>query len=271
MILRSTDIAAALRTRDPRSYRVSRRRSQRGFIINPFAFGSAPATDPLYSSTKLIVNFTGTNGQTSATDASPSARTLTFAGGAAITTAEGTFAASSLAIDGAADNVNAPDSADWAVGASVDFCWEFVCKPNGNFGFNSDILSQATGAGTYPYRFYRGNGANVGWGLLTFDSGGTLRANIAASGTHNASTWSHVCFVRESTTFRIYIAGVQVASSTNAAFSNALFNAADTLKIGEYNGGGFAGWVQCARFTVGNARYPGGTTFTPPSALFPTS
>lgn len=262
--------------RDPRSHYAARRapirrRRQRGFIINPFAFGAA-ATDPLFANVKYGSNFTGPNGSTSAADFSASARAITFTGGSIITTAESTFGAgSSLAIDGAADHLSMPDSADWAVGANVDFCWEFVCKPNGNFGFNSDIVSQAAGAGTYPYRFYRGNGSNVGWGLLTFDSAGTLRANIAASGTHTASTWAHVCFVRESTTFRIYIGGVQVASSANAAFSNALFDAGATLKIGEYNGSGFAGWIQSARFTVGNARYPGGTTFTPPSALFPTS
>lgn len=239
-------------------------------LVRPHA--DASVTDPLFSLVKFGANFTGADGATTATDFSASARTITFSANAQIDTADSTFGAgSSLLLDGNGDYVSMPDSADWAVGLNVDFCWEFVLKPNGAFGSNTDILSQANGATNYPIRMYRQSGANGGLGLIMFNSAGTTLVNIIGGSMTN-SAWSHVVVCREGTTIRMYVNGVQV--NTALSVGNALFDAADTMKIGAYNPPNatqWNGWIQCARYTLGNARYLGGTTFTPPSALFPTS
>jgi len=255
------------------------RKGQLCHLVDPYRYGGggAPATpEPAFANVLFGANFTGTNGQTSATDFSTSARTITFAGAAAITTSDSAFGdGSCLSLDGSSGcYIHMPDSADWAPGVNVDFCWEFVLKADGTYGGNRDLLSQAAGSGAYPYRAYRGSGANAGVGLLSFDSGVTLQTNIGPSGSIVNSAWAHVAIVRQSSTWRIYIDGVQVFTDTNGNYDNALFDASDTLKIGQFNPNntsGFKGWIQCARYTVGESIYLGGTTFAPPTALFPTS
>ena len=227
---------------------------------------------PTFSNVKFGANFTGTDGQTSATDFSASARTITFNANAQIDTADSTFGAgSSLLLDGNGDYVDMPDSADWAPGNNVDFCWEFVVKPNGSFGGNTDLLSQASGAGVYPIRIYRQSGSNGGVGVLSFNDAPGLDVNITG-GSLVDSAWSHVAVCREGTTLRLYVNGVQVQTATGVG--NTRVDAGDTMKIGAYNPPNatqWNGWIQCARYTLGEAIYLGGTTFTPPSALFPTS
>jgi len=241
-------------------------------FLNPYRFGAGAATDPLFSFVKFGANFTGTNGATTATDFSTSARVISFADNAQISTAESTFGAgSSLALDGNGDYVNMPDSADWAPGSSVDFCWEFVVKIDGNIAGNMDILSHAPAAGVYPIRIYRLANANGGLGALVFNSSSSLIGNLTG-GSIPDSTWTHIAVVREGGELRLKIGGSHIASQTIG--TAALFDASDTMKIGTYNppnANGFKGWVQSARYTLGNARYTGTGSYTPPAALFPTS
>lgn len=234
--------------------------------------GRAATPQPTFANVKYGSNFTGTNGQTSATDFSTSARTITFVGNAQITTGDSTFGAgSSLLLDGNGDHLTMPDSADWTPGLNVDFCWEFVAKPNGTFASNTDLLSHAAGAGAYPIRLYRQTGLNGPPGVLGFDSAGNLLVNFVGSSWAN-NTWMHLVVCRQGTTWRIYQNGVQTNTATGAGA--ALFNSTGSLTIGAYNPSNateWNGWIQCARYTLTEAIYLGGTSFTPPSALFPTS
>lgn len=234
-----------------------------------------PAPNPTFANVKYGSNFTGTDGATTATDFSSSARSITFVGNAQIDTADSTFGAgSSLLLDGNGCHLTMPDSADWAPGASVDFCWEFVLKPNGAFGSNTDIVSHASGTGAYPIRIYRLSGANGGIGVLAFESGGSTVVASLSGGSLINSAWSHVAVCRQGANWRLYVNGVQVATSALAGSANALFNSAGTLNIGAYNPPNatqWNGWIQCARYTLGEAIYLNGDSFTPRTSLYPTS
>lgn len=225
-----------------------------------------------FTAVKFISNFTGTNGQTSATDSSASARAITFNANAQISTAQSAYGdGSSLYLDGVGDYLSMPDSADWAPTASQDFHWEFVLMPDGTFAANADLLSQATGTGNYPYRIYRQSGANGGLGVLMVNSAGANIVNATGGNIPN-NEWSHVAVVREGSTVRGYIRGKLVLTATSAGA--ALFDAANTLKIGIFNppgGAAFKGWIQCSRFGLNYCRYPSGVSFTPPTKLFETS
>ena len=97
--------------------------------------------------------------------------------------------------------------------------------------------------------------------------------NTVDSGSIPSSTWQHVALVKQSSTLRLYVDGVQAASTTigNGGTVN---NAPDVFTIGRggaYNADYYNGYVDDFRWTKGVARYPNGTTFTPPAAAFPNS
>lgn len=246
------------------------KKRQRGFLLNPFRF-AGPATDPLIALVKFGVNFTGTNGQTSATDYA-TGKAITFVGGAHITTSTSTFSAGSC-LDISITNhgtlgaswLTVPDSADWTPGASEDFCWEVVIDGQGGTGGTMDIVNHSTGSSAYPYRFYRSS-ANA-LGLLGFDNATSLDWNTVGGAI--TSGFKHLAFRRVGSTVYLSIDGVTVNTISSA--SAARFNSTGELNIGMYNGlTSGTGYIQSIRYTKGDGRYGTGS-FTPPSALFPTS
>ena len=237
-------------------------------LLNPYRFGVSGG-DPLFSSVKFGANFTGTNGQTTAVDFSSSARAITFNGSAAISTAQSTFSAgSSLDLVGASRNVSMPSSSDWSPIAGEDFCWELVIYVPTLAGVTQDLLATNNAGGVYPYRFYIFGGG--GLGLLAFDTTPSLVINTTG-GSLSAAAWHHVAFNREGSTVRIWIDGALVQSIGISTYGFAISSGA--MQIGAYQPGVTDGlvYVQSARYTKGSARYTGGGSFTPPSALFPTS
>lgn len=77
----------------------------------------------------------------------------------------------------------------------------------------------------------------------------------------NFNTWTHLAWVREGTTCRTYVNGVQAGAGTGSG----------TLalnKINQYRSGGYElnGWQSDLRVLNGTCLYPGGTTFTPPTS-----
>lgn len=82
------------------------------------------------------------------------------------------------------------------------------------------------------------------------------------------SSWVHVAIVRESNTVRFYANGVQVSSGSTSTANPT------TLVLGKYYDDNS---VNIAAFGIDDLRitdgvvYPGGTTFTPPTAAHPTS
>lgn len=102
--------------------------------------------------------------------------------------------------------------------------------------------------------------------LLTLRAAGTTDTTAAVS--LSTTLFSHIAFVRDSGTVRFYVNGVQVGSQARS-FTH---SSTDTCYVGSVAGDtrfAYKGRIDDFRITTGVCRYPGGTSFTPPSSAFP--
>lgn len=155
---------------------------------------------------------------------------------------------------------------------SNDFTVELFIRPDRSFssGINYGIVVNDN------------IGVSRGWLMYIDNTAGYLAFAVWVGGTPYAvvdttslttSAWVHVAAVRDSNTLRLYRNGVQV---TSTSVSGSVGNPA-VLCIGNLVIAGapaplsWAGAIDELRVTPGVCRYPGGTTFTPPTAAFPNS
>ena len=191
MIHRGTDIKAALRSR------------QRGFLLNPYRFGSSPA---IPSDVVLYVRGNGADGSTTIIDSSTHARTLTAYGGVEISTDQSLWGGSSVRVTGAAgDRFAAAASSDFDFGSGdmtiAAWVWIDANSPpdsvDGARGaaIGSTWLNGTSLAGLRGWIFaISGNTTDTGTGLQldSWDPAGTgsatlfrASASIAHSGFHH--------------------------------------------------------------------------------------
>jgi hypothetical protein len=160
------------------------------------------------------------------TDLSGRGNTGTLTNGPTYSSANG----GSLSFDGTDDYVTLMDSDNWhfSSGNFTAECWAYpTASPN-----QPILVGQWDGVG---------GGTGLSWVmLLSNDSNRYLRAAISSTGSGvdfdlisstslGLNQWNHCAFVRNGSTFTLYLNGVSVASTTN---SNALFNATNSLTIG---------------------------------------
>jgi hypothetical protein len=93
----------------------------------------------------------------------------------------------------------------------------------------------------------------------------------SATGVWSNSQWNHLAVVVSGATVYIYVNGVSVASGVAATYVETTTVKPITLgrnyqTVSAY----YNGYIDDFRVTKGYARYPSGTTFTPPTAAFPT-
>lgn len=252
MILRSTDIRAALR--DRRS-RLAPRRSQRGFFTLPGGMGAAGkgpsgATDPDFASVVLLMHFDGADGSTTFTDNSSSAKTLTAVGNAQLDTAQQRFGTASGLLDGSGDYVSAAASTDFEFGSgnvTIEGWLRLSDVANFSVFYTEDgNTSLHVDADRWVWR---ANNTNV---FVTAD---TIPAN----------TWFHFAFVRNGSTSRVYRDAVMVATGTSVDCANS--NSAIRIGTGYLS---LTGHIDELRITKGVARYTA-AGFTVPTAAFPDS
>jgi hypothetical protein len=81
--------------------------------------------------------------------------------------------------------------------------------------------------------------------------------------------WVHVAAVRDGSVFRLYKNGAQVASANVSSGSGTIATATGALTVGAlFESGVYSlpGYIDELLITT-NCRYPGGTTFTPPTSI----
>jgi hypothetical protein len=231
-------------------------------LLMSYGGASAPTTDPYWASVVLSMPMQGTNGQTSTVDVSSYARTITRRGIAALTTTQSYGGSSSMdlsygASEGHWECADAPeldmDAGEWTVEA-------YIRSGSGGGGFGHWYTKSINAA----------DGMTLGIAPTTAVHRASGTNDLSASFASIQDTWKHCAWVRDASNVRrIYIDGVQVASGTLS------FTQTNTqvLLIGHFNNTSFAanGYLAHVRVTKGVCRYPGGTTFTPPSAPFPTT
>jgi hypothetical protein len=230
----------------------------------PNAGGTGAATDPYFSSVKLLCHFDGTDGQTATVDSSASPHVLTNNSGVVLSSARSKFGATSAYFAGAGGGHSwiTPDSADWTFGS-------------GQFTIEGWIYVNSWGS--YVLAGQWGWSSQLGWDLEVSGSAVTFRYStdgmyngISFNGAWSPSinTWYHIAVDRDaSNVIRIYADGVVLATTTDAA---TFWDSTNALEIGcTIAGSTLNGYLDEVRITKGVARYAG--AFTPPTAAFPNS
>lgn len=233
--------------------------------------GSGPATDPHWASVVLSMPMDGTNGGTTFTDVK-GAKTVTRNGSVVTSTAQVKFGTASAFFPNSINNwLSLSDSADWDFG-SGDFTIEFHGYGLDNVSAAPGIvIGQADGLGANAASWaVSTDGANLMINASTGTGSWNIVAVTAVGVNTNAANWKHYAVCGEGTTARIYVDGVQQASGT---ITGGMPNSTRALTIGRgvSTGNTLTGYVDNVRVTKGVCRYPGGTTFTPPAAAYPTS
>jgi hypothetical protein len=222
------------------------------------------AGDALWSNVQLLLP-----GDTSTNDASSYSRSVTAVGGAAVSTAEKKFGAGSIFTDGSGDSITSTASS-FAFGTG-DFTVEMWLRPRAGSSSNYARIAQC---GNFPssggWQLVRGTASGGGSSnplQLMFDiTNGDSSAFRIEGGVVADDVWSHVALVRDSGVVRIYVNGQQTA------FGSSSYNLTQTtICFGGNTTGGDSLFAYFDDVRVTSVcRYPGGSTFTVPTAAFPT-
>jgi len=229
---------------------------------------SAPVTDPNFNQVALLLHGDGTNGTQNNTflDSSTNNFSITRSGN----TTQGTFTPFSLGagywsnfFDGSGDSLTAADNAAFDVGANnwTIECWANFSDVSGEKGLVSHFSSSGGNNG-YVLRLSTGNSPS-GLRLVCATTG--TSAVLQAAWTPIVGTWYHIAAVRDSSTLRLYVDGVQIGSTSIAI---TIGNPATPFAVGTSQtvaSSDMNGYISNVRLVNGTCLYTGGTTFTPPT------
>jgi hypothetical protein len=230
-------------------------------------------TDPYFAFVTSLLHFDGSNGSTTITD-QISANTWTCHGGAALSTTQSKFGPTSLHCTSFGDFLTAAASANFAFGTStsVPFTLEGWFYRTSTAGGNECLLNLRdvpSSSGIALYNSTIATSANC----CVNDLFGNVLVGGSAGNNQLFNIWCHwaLCFdVTPSPMLYLYINGVISGSSSynpSWAATPIPFLGDNISAPSQPN----PGYYDEMRFTKGVNRYPGGTTFTPPSAPFPNS
>lgn len=247
----------------------------------PFVPPPAVPTDPAFSFVRLLIHGSGTNGQTTFTDTSQRAVTVTRVGSAQVSTATQPYGSGSLALNGTTD----------ALSCAYDLETNVFFQFNGAGYATVEFWIKSTGAGTFPRILERADaGTTAGsWYIYTNESVvGDVAFVFAPFSTATPllktptavladGLWHHVAITRNVNSWNLWVDGTSRASATLATNTGAPTTPlliGKAISLSRWLNGNLAD----IRFTgadplaVGASvacRYTG--TFTPPSAPFPDS
>jgi hypothetical protein len=220
--------------------------------------------DPYFANVVLLaVNDNKANGTTSFVDQSPNPKTITTVGNGQYSTAQAPAGMTSSYLgDGANDGLSLVNNADFNFGTG-DFTVEMMLRYTDFSNFYSVYSYGYTSAGSLLLQPRTSDG-----GMDVYANG--LLTTSESSALPSAGVWFHYAVSRSSGTLRLYRDGLQKHSVANTA------NISNAAILQLFNGGAgsdtswsLKGHAACVRVTKGVDRYPGGTSFTPPSLPLP--
>lgn len=217
-----------------------------------------PVPDPNYANVSLLLHMTGSNGSTSFVDSSSTPKTISVNGNAQISTTQSKFDGSSAYFDGNGDYLTIPASSDWDFGTG-DFTietWVYLLSqgyPQPSIGYSHffSIINQ----NTFSFKSY-----NEAYYLFANNN---TQVTTSVGPTLNA--WQHIALVRNGTSLKIFVNGIESGSATIDASTS--YGANGTAYIGSGWSGEFLhGYIDEFRVTKGVARY--NSNFTPSTVPF---
>ncbi len=183
--------------------------------------------------------------------------------GKAVTVNGPVISGGAAVFDGSNDRLSLASDAGFGFGSGNYTVEGYFRRASGASG-NRCIIDTRTGSNT-GMAIYASTSTYAG--LSFADNAGTLAGHTAQ---FSISVFEHWAVVRQGTTVRGYVGGVQrftVADSRAYASASTCFVGDNYLAPSQPT----HGEMQAVRITKGVARYPDGTTFTPPSIPYPTS
>lgn len=245
-----------------------------GDTIKIFTSGSAPTdVDPNAAYVNTGFDFEGANGSTAAATDDIADRAYTLTGTGTISTAQYMMGDSSMyfagdtAIRASAYSTSAFDM------ATSDFTIEFWCRVTSIASLQYFMTIEYT-SGFGHIKLYVSAGGYVNHAVSNAArSAWASNAGTGAAGAGglSANTNTHIAFVRDGTTIRTYVGGVQghSASIGTDAIGYDTVNGMKLTLGGDINGANdLTGWMDGFRIYEGVCKYPSGTTFTPPTDYY---
>ena len=236
-----------------------------GYISNPRVIkGNHPydatqttitvPTAPLtaITNTSLLLNFTnaGIFDQTGKNN-------LETVGNAQVDTNIKKYGTGSMKFDGSGDYLTILNLDGFQFGTG-NFTVEFWLYANSSSTTHGLIAASLTGSGYWASLIFSG--------LIYWQSPNGATNLLSASYSGYYDTWTHVAFVRNSGTTKLYLDGIEKASASDATNYN---GASGFYDIGrdQDNSAFLTGYIDDLRITKGVARYT--ANFTPPTKEFP--
>ena len=229
--------------------------------------------DVHFPNVKLLLPFDGSNGATSTSDSSNSSQSVTFNNSAEISTTQSKFGGSSLSCP---DGLTSDVSTSWNAmpTGTEDFTietWVYLLDRTGG-GRNETsfgIWGNRNTSGSDNIQLYVGYpDAN----MLAFLINDTdMQVTTTWNYTSNLNAWHHIALTRASNTFKLFVDGTQVGTTTSTATMTRSYS---DLFIGS-SGHTWStvrclrGFIDGFRITRGTARYT--SAFTAPSSAHLTS
>tara|TARA_R100000458_G_C8262809_1_gene238154 strand:+ start:1084 stop:1773 length:690 start_codon:yes stop_codon:yes gene_type:complete len=168
----------------------------------------------------------------------------------------------SVGFDGQDDYLSLANSTDFDFG-SGDFTIEFWLYPNSNSGITGIVGKRTSGGADNTNFVIYQNGLGM---KLWFSDGSNYFINeMTTSNSLSYQNWNHVAVVRNGTSFKVYMAGTQVGSTTS---SSTIASTSRPLYIGcdHPNNVHLNGYISNLRIVKGTAVYTSNFT-APTSAL----
>lgn len=223
--------------------------------------------DPYFYNTSLLLHFDESHNSTNIIDSSYLPKTASVQGDTKISTARNKFGGSSLTLDGNGDYLSYPSHPGLNFNTE-DFTIEFwaYCKDQ-SVSCPTYIANQGGWyEGSFGIRFDNGGSQRFG---VYWNPGDPL---INSNSTFGFNQWRHVAVVRQGTTVRLYVNGVQEGTASISSSRTLDLCMGGSMRVGFSTWDGGNGYVNDfmddLRITRGVCRYPDGTTFSLPTLPF---
>jgi hypothetical protein len=223
------------------------------------ASGAIPTAPPTnIANTQLLLNYTNAGIFDSA--AKNNYETLSTA---QVSTAQAKWGTTSMVFNGTSDYIVNPSSALVSAWGTGDFTVEGWYYSNNIIGTPPLWLNSTSNSDGMSACYVYATGS-VAFGKIG------VNEITSATGVWSNSQWNHLAVVRSGATVYIYVNGVSVASGAASTYVETTTVKPITLGRNYQTASiYYNGYIDDFRVTKGYARYPSGTTFTPPAAAFP--
>ena len=232
-------------------------------LMNPYRFAAGggpppPATDPYWANVVLLMHFDGSDGQTTTTDSSSYARSVSSAGSLlpTLSTTDARFGATAALFTGGGNSA-------FTCAASADTQF-------GTGDFTVEMWLRAESFGTSPYVVSnRRSSSGLGW-YITLDTAGVVSwgwdGGLASFGYLTATTWQYLAFRRASGVLECWVDGTRSGAPLAHTVDYQLVDRLMSIGRDNSSGNNLNGRVDELRITKGVAR----DVSAVPTAAFPT-